>query len=256
MSNKLNVLNIFDSVVDRQILPNGLILYSFQHQSSLSYALHIIEKTFQQTTSFTFTESTLFNTPDFLLINYEEASIKVEDIRNINDRIKYGPHRFTSLFVCINQAQLMTNQAANSFLKMLEEPPQNVFFILISPNPKSLLPTIQSRCQSIYCPLNQDLNAQYGQLLPQKNICTSADMSNYQSFSKLPLLKKFDWIQSMSSQKKTCLLTLESWISALDCRLSCNRHTQILILDILNALQFQTNTRLQLERLIYSEILN
>ena len=256
MSTKLNVLNIFDSIIDKQIFPNGLILYSFQHYSPLSYALYIVEKTFQQSASFSFTESTLFNTPDFLLINYDKVSIKIEDIRNINDRIKYGPHRFNSLFVCINQAQLMTNQAANSFLKILEEPPQNVVFILISKNPKSLLPTIQSRCQSIYCPPNQDINAQYSQLLPQQNICPSADMPSYQSFSELPILKKFDWIQTISSQKKTCILTLESWMSAWDYTNPHNRHTQILILDILNALQFQTNTRLQLERLIYSEILN
>ena len=43
----------------------------------------------------------------------------------------------------------MTPQAANSILKMLEEPPQNWMFILTASDSSRLLPTILSRCNEI-----------------------------------------------------------------------------------------------------------
>ena len=46
-------------------------------------------------------------------------------------------------------AEKMNSQAANTFLKLLEEPPQKTYFILIAENDEILLPTIVSRCQHI-----------------------------------------------------------------------------------------------------------
>ena len=49
----------------------------------------------------------------------------------------------------INNAECMNPQAANSFLKTLEEPPTKTLIILIASNPYQLLPTVVSRCQGI-----------------------------------------------------------------------------------------------------------
>ena len=49
----------------------------------------------------------------------------------------------------IDSADLLNHQAANSFLKTLEEPPSSTVLILISSNPHRLLPTLLSRCQGI-----------------------------------------------------------------------------------------------------------
>ncbi|MCK4689210.1 MAG: hypothetical protein KAT41_02820 [Candidatus Marinimicrobia bacterium] len=54
--------------------------------------------------------------------------------------------------VIVFDAHLMTEQASNAFLKILEEPPPKSVFILTSSNPSNLIPTIQSRCQPIYFP--------------------------------------------------------------------------------------------------------
>lgn len=51
--------------------------------------------------------------------------------------------------IVIDQAHLMTQDAQNAFLKLLEEPPAQCTFILMSTNEDSLLPTIRSRCQII-----------------------------------------------------------------------------------------------------------
>ncbi len=49
----------------------------------------------------------------------------------------------------IYEAECMTEEAQNAFLKTLEEPPGNSVFILCTPKPFQLLPTIRSRCQFI-----------------------------------------------------------------------------------------------------------
>ena len=49
----------------------------------------------------------------------------------------------------INDADRLTQQAQNAFLKLLEEPPEKTVFILNTANPSSLLPTIISRCHTL-----------------------------------------------------------------------------------------------------------
>ena len=56
----------------------------------------------------------------------------------------------------IKDADKMTLQAANSFLKLLEEPPEYVVWILLTTNLASILPTIVSRCQVISFPRLSD----------------------------------------------------------------------------------------------------
>ncbi len=50
----------------------------------------------------------------------------------------------------IHEADRLNEQAQNAFLKTLEEPPPKCMFILTTPNPSELLPTIRSRCQTIH----------------------------------------------------------------------------------------------------------
>lgn len=77
------------------------------------------------------------------------------------DEIKYFA-RFNSInrsrkFVIISQAELMNKEAQNSLLKILEEPPADLYFILISENPSVILDTIRSRCLNInFPPLNDE----------------------------------------------------------------------------------------------------
>jgi hypothetical protein len=49
----------------------------------------------------------------------------------------------------VDGAELLTESAANAFLKTLEEPPQHASIILIAPGPDALLPTVASRCVTV-----------------------------------------------------------------------------------------------------------
>jgi DNA polymerase-3 subunit delta' len=89
--------------------------------------------------------------PDIKWIKKDERSrqIKIEEIRGLESQIILKPYEGKYKVFILVEAELMNIEAANSFLKTLEEPPQNSILILIVERPKDLLPTIASRCQVI-----------------------------------------------------------------------------------------------------------
>ncbi len=75
--------------------------------------------------------------------------ISIEDIRELNRKFSLSSTD-NSYKVCIVDATEDLNiSASNSLLKILEEPPKNTLFILISNNQQSIMPTILSRCQKV-----------------------------------------------------------------------------------------------------------
>lgn len=90
------------------------------------------------------------NHPDFTIIDPAGASIKIEQIREVQRRAPYRPYQGGRKVFLIRQAEAMTAEAANCILKTLEEPPGDTVFILVSARPQVLLPTILSRCQQVY----------------------------------------------------------------------------------------------------------
>ncbi|MDD2553121.1 MAG: DNA polymerase III subunit delta' [Desulfotomaculaceae bacterium] len=90
------------------------------------------------------------NHPDFYLVEPAGASIKIEQVREIQRRVPYCSYQGGRKIYLIRQAEAMTAEAANCILKTLEEPPRDTVFILLSARPQVLLPTILSRCQALY----------------------------------------------------------------------------------------------------------
>lgn len=88
------------------------------------------------------------NSVDFYQLPFEN-SIKIEQIRELKKYVQYGAYESKYLAVIIPQAEKMTMEAANSFLKLLEEPPSGVFFIIETSLLNQLPKTILSRCQII-----------------------------------------------------------------------------------------------------------
>jgi DNA polymerase-3 subunit delta' len=77
------------------------------------------------------------------------SMIKIDQIRELESFVFVGSHREGNRVVLITEADAMNQPAANSLLKILEEPPSSVYFILVSSKTKSILPTIRSRCRVI-----------------------------------------------------------------------------------------------------------
>ncbi len=78
-----------------------------------------------------------------------EGYIRIDDIRELQRKIAYLPFEGKYKIVIVDQTEQLNLQAANAFLKSLEEPPKATIFILIASNIYRLLPTILSRCQGV-----------------------------------------------------------------------------------------------------------
>lgn len=91
------------------------------------------------------------NHPDFDFLESEENKdqIGIDLIRDLQKRIAYRPYEAQHRFFIISGADKMTEQAANSLLKTLEEPPDYATLILIAEDESKVLPTILSRCQQV-----------------------------------------------------------------------------------------------------------
>lgn len=110
-----------------------------------------------------------FSHPDFLLIRREQdektgrfKDINIEQIKNLISKSAFAPVMSNTKVCIIEDIDRISEAAANSFLKLLEEPPVEWIFLLIATDVEKILPTILSRviCLHFYSlPLN--LTEQY-----------------------------------------------------------------------------------------------
>lgn len=72
---------------------------------------------------------------------------KVEDAQNILEKVMYAPVNSRYKIYIIDEVHMLSTTAFNALLKTLEEPPENVIFILATTEVHKVLDTIKSRCQ-------------------------------------------------------------------------------------------------------------
>lgn len=116
-----------------------------------------------------FADNSLAN-PDFILLEPPEDSknIKIEQIKDLIRQAAFGPVLSKNKVCIVDKADKMTVDAANSFLKLLEEPPEGWIIILLANSDNFILPTILSRVIKIkFYPLH---SADVEKVLVQKDI--------------------------------------------------------------------------------------
>lgn len=88
--------------------------------------------------------------PDLTYISSEKSDsvIKIEQIRAVNTQVFTASALGNNRVVIITPAENLTISASNALLKILEEPPNNVYFILVAEHITTLPATILSRCQT------------------------------------------------------------------------------------------------------------
>lgn len=74
----------------------------------------------------------------------------IKQIRDLSTEVCHGPRQEKYLVCLLPDADRLTEEAADCFLKLLEEPPARVIFLLTTAQPSLLPPTILSRCQILY----------------------------------------------------------------------------------------------------------
>lgn len=89
------------------------------------------------------------NHPDFHITDKNGDSIKIDEIREITEKVIEKPIISNRKVYIINDCEKMTKDAQNCLLKTLEEPPEFITIILISSNENIILNTIKSRCMTV-----------------------------------------------------------------------------------------------------------
>jgi DNA polymerase-3 subunit gamma/tau len=86
------------------------------------------------------------NHPDVIELD-AASNNSVEDIRDLREKVRLSSMRGGKRVWVLDEAHMLSRAASNALLKTLEEPPDNLVFILATTEPEKLPPTILSRCQ-------------------------------------------------------------------------------------------------------------
>ncbi len=104
-------------------------------------------------------------------LNRTKDQIYVEQLRDVVvARVAGRPYEGVArvwILDRVERQKWLPSEPANAFLKVLEEPPPTVHFILLAANPGSVLPTIRSRCQTLRLPGAVAMAAREGNELPE-----------------------------------------------------------------------------------------
>lgn len=117
--------------------------------------------------------------PDYYELIPENKKIKIDNIRQLQEKIVEKPIISNKKVYVIDDADLMTEESQNCLLKTLEEPPEYSVIILIVSNESKILPTIKSRCIKInFSRLTQDELKEYLKLEGKLNQYSESELND------------------------------------------------------------------------------
>jgi len=126
-------------------------------------------------------------------------NIPIDAIRELKNEAKYAAFEAANRVFIIYGAEYFSREAANSFLKLLEEPPENLFIILITDELHRLLDTIRSRCQPVYFP---DHSAEQIAEIVRRFEPQADDLDSLARIAQFNLKKIFAMLHSDYQQKR------------------------------------------------------
>ena len=85
-----------------------------------------------------------YSYPDIEIINKDEQGVKIDDVREIILNAIESPYKAKKKVYILNGVEKLRKESANALLKIIEEPPKNLYFILLSKS-LNIIPTIKSR---------------------------------------------------------------------------------------------------------------
>ena len=101
------------------------------------------------------------NHPDLFIVKPEPSSIKIESIRAAQKFLALKSFRLKRKLLIVKEGQNFGLEAANAFLKTLEEPPKNSFIAICASKMEGMLPTILSRCKKVFLPPQQGQSEEF-----------------------------------------------------------------------------------------------
>jgi DNA polymerase-3 subunit delta' len=182
--------------------------------------------------------------PDFLLLEPVNNDIPIETVRKAIEFLHYEPQFSCLRILIINEADRLKEDAQNTLLKTLEEPPQNTLIIFVTAFPQRLLTTVLSRLLALRFSRSSSekitgflINQQSLSLAQAQEIAEKADGKiglasrfldkEYQeevekNQKRLALILESDfsgqwrYLQELSSDKTHLLTVLKTWLEMLN----------------------------------------
>lgn len=197
--------------------------------------------------------------PDIRFFEFSGA-IKIDEVRDIQEKIKYGPFQSDRLIVILNPVDALTVQAGNALLKTLEEPPERTHFILLTHHLTSILPTIRSRSQCIdiasdpayieELPVLAQLSPLWFESSLAGVLLIREGSATLKSFLTIPLFERLLLVENLPKEKPQLLTLLQAWLLEWKETFSNDPQYQkvpTLLLTLMERLQFNVSPRLQCE---------
>ncbi|MCY0881242.1 MAG: hypothetical protein OWS74_04530 [Firmicutes bacterium] len=138
--------------------------------------------------------------PDFRQIDPgTQTAIGIDAVRELLSSIFLPPLWSAQRVIVIQQADRLRVEAGNALLKILEEPPPNLVFILTAPSASQVLPTIRSRCQVVGSPLlPEEHSAAFQQLFDEETFDVSRAVAAAQHVRRqLAGERKKEWLDAL-----------------------------------------------------------
>lgn len=142
------------------------------------------------------------NNPDLLVVEPQEGrkSIGITQSREISTFLSEKPFSSENKLVLIEKAELLTIQAQNALLKILEEHPSYAYIILNAKTENSLLETVRSRCKKV----SADDSA---------SSTPSGEKPSIKPILEQTIGDRLTWAEDFAKQdRQTAIETLEEWI--------------------------------------------
>jgi len=131
-------------LAEQENIPHALLFSGPEKVGKKMMAMEFAKMLFSKASDIGLNEN-----PDFFMLSSFGKEIKIEEIRQLQEKLSLKPYCHSFKVGIIDDAHLMKKEAQNAFLKTLEEPRGNPILILITPYPYMLLGTIRSRVQEL-----------------------------------------------------------------------------------------------------------
>jgi DNA polymerase III subunit delta' len=167
-----NFLDEFFHLYEKNKLPNKILLSGKKGIGKSTLAYHLINYILSTGEDFSYNKENLSinknnktfkliqnkSHPNFYLIDLldEKKSIDIAQIREMISYTNKSSFNEKPRFILIDNIENLNKNSVNALLKIVEEPNDNIFFILIHNNEKNILPTLKSRCLTFKINLSFD----------------------------------------------------------------------------------------------------
>ncbi|MFA6374550.1 MAG: hypothetical protein WCX24_03290 [Candidatus Paceibacterota bacterium] len=135
---------ILQRIVEQGNIPHALLFSGPEKVGKKKIALEFAKMIFKEAS-----DIDLIENPDFFMVSSVGREIKIEQIRQLQEKLSLKPYSHSFKIGIIDNAHLMKKEVQSAFLKTLEEPRGNSVLILVTPYPHMLLGTIRSRLQEL-----------------------------------------------------------------------------------------------------------